>query len=486
MPHDSKLPPNILHIIQDLQRLSRPEWGDVSQPHTVLPAVPRTAQHATDRATVSSNMTKVIFGTLVNEAVQESVRREIPLVVALSKEDEDSRSFIDEYMVKNDRLESLASKFVALKLVDKTPEATQFASIFQKLIFPSLYIISKGNLREVITKDVNKDEYLNRLSKLCEVSDEHIKPRENATVQNMTNNPVSSSTTTFRPATKIFSTKSQAEETARIKALIEADKRERKSAKSLKSFCMNDHNPRASLASPVPTNMCALSIKLLDGTTVRHEFKAKQTLNDVRQWLDDESGYTILPDTSTFPAFAATSEHPTSYSFYTPTIPRITYSVTDEFVTLSDLKLCPRSALILKPLYINRHGSYANGDSGSVLRGTAAALKRLGNAVFSFFDYGVDEALDAVHDEDIVSTSGHGSDDESVDPHPTLHSLHRRDHRDGSDEDNEVNLNSERMSRSLTPKLGLAPSMSRIQTVQGAAQGTTSGFSHEDERPQDI
>ena len=216
MPHDSKLPPNILHIIQDLQRLSRPEWGDVSQPHTVLPAVPRTAQHATDRATVSSNMTKVIFGTLVNEAVQESVRREIPLVVALSKEDEDSRSFIDEYMVKNDRLESLASKFVALKLVDKTPEATQFASIFQKLIFPSLYIISKGNLREVITKDVNKHEYSNRLSKLCEVSDEHIKPRENATVQNMTNNPVSSSTTTLRPATKIFSTKSQAEETARV------------------------------------------------------------------------------------------------------------------------------------------------------------------------------------------------------------------------------------------------------------------------------
>lgn len=428
-------------------------------------------------------MTKVIFGTLVNEAVQESVRREIPLVVALSKEDEDSRSFIDEYMVKNDRLESLASKFVALKLVDKTPEAIQFASIFQKLIFPSLYIISKGNLREVITKDVNKDEYLNRLSKLCDVSDEQIKPRENATVQSMAN-PISLSTTTLRPATKIFSTKSQAEETARIKALIEADKRERKSAKSLKSIAMNDLHPRASLASPVPTNMCALSIKLLDGTTVRHEFESKQTLNDVRQWLDDDSGYTILPDTSTFPAFAATSEHPTSYSFYTPTIPRITYSVTDEFVTLADLKLCPRSALILKPLYINVRGSYANGDSGSVLRGTAAALKRLGNAVFSFFDYGVDEALDAVHDEDVVSTGGHGSDDESVDTHPTLHSLHRRDHRDGSDEDNEVVLNSERMSRSLTPKLGLAPSMSRIQTVQGAVQGSTSGFSHgEDERP---
>lgn len=446
------------------------------------------------RATVSSNMTKVIFGTLVNEAVQESVRRDIPLVVALSKEDEDSEAFIDDFMVKNDRLESFASRFVALKLVDKTPEATQFASIFQKLIFPSLYIISKGNLREVITKDINKDDYINRLATLCGVSDEQNKPRESGTVQNTATNPILSSTTTIRPATKIFFTKSQAEETARIKALIEADKRERKSAKSPKSNAMNDLHPRGSLASPVSTDMCALSIKLLDGTTVRHEFKAQQTLNDVRQWLDNESGYTVIPDTSTFPAFAATSEHPTSYSFYTPAIPRITYSDTDEFVTLSDLKLCPRSALILKPLYINVRGSYANGDSnpGSVFRGTTAALKRLGNAVFSFFDYGVDEALDAVHDEDVVSTGGHGSDDESIvgDAHPTLHSLHRRDHRDGSDEDlNDVSLSSDRvrLSRSLTPKLGLAPSMSRIQTVQGAAQGSTSGFSHaEDERlPQD-
>lgn len=439
------------------------------------------------RATVSANMTRVIFGTLVNEAVQESVRREIPLVVALSREDDESRSFIDDYMVKNSRLESLASKFVALKLVDNTMEASQFASIFQKLIFPSLYIINKGNLCEVITKDVNKDEYINRLSKLCGVFGEHNRPRESGAVPNMAGNPSSSPTTIMRPATKIFSAKSQAEETARIKALIEADKRERRAAKALKSKPMNELQPRPVLVSPVPTNTCALAIKLLDGTTVRHEFKSQQTLNDVRQWLDNDSGYTILPDTSTFPAFAATSERPTSYSFYTPTIPRITYSDTDEFITLSELKLCPRSALILKPLYIN----VANGDPNhGVLRGTATALKRLGNAVFSFFDYGVDEALDAVHDEDEVSTGGHGSDDESVvsEAHPTLHSLHRRDHRDGSEEDfsNDVSLGSEimRLSRSLTPKLGLAPSMSRIHTVQDAVHGSTSGFSHaEEERP---
>ncbi len=52
--------------------------GRCFQPHNRPPAVPRTAQHATDRATVSSNMTKVIFGNLVNEAVQESVRRDPP------------------------------------------------------------------------------------------------------------------------------------------------------------------------------------------------------------------------------------------------------------------------------------------------------------------------------------------------------------------------------------------------------------------------
>ncbi len=54
---------------------------------------------------------------------------------------------------ENDRLESLASKFVALKLVDKTPEAPSLLR-FSKVDFSDSYIISKGNLREVITKDV--------------------------------------------------------------------------------------------------------------------------------------------------------------------------------------------------------------------------------------------------------------------------------------------------------------------------------------------
>ncbi|CCH40647.1 UBX domain-containing protein 4 [Wickerhamomyces ciferrii] len=76
---------------------------------------------------------------------------------------------------------------------------------------------------------------------------------------------------------------------------------------------------------------CALSIRLLDGSSLRHEFQNNDTLNVVRKWLDENR-----------------TDGDDPYCFHR-TIPRATFGVTDEEKTLDALELTPRSALILKP-----------------------------------------------------------------------------------------------------------------------------------------
>lgn len=93
---------------------------------------------------------------------------------------------------------------------------------------------------------------------------------------------------------------------------------------------------------PSTTLVCALSIRLLDGSSLRHEFKTTDTLNDVRKWIDENR---------------TDSDDP--YCFHR-TIPRATFGVTEEEKTLESLELTPRSALILKPF-----SSYANAYNNS-------------------------------------------------------------------------------------------------------------------------
>lgn len=91
---------------------------------------------------------------------------------------------------------------------------------------------------------------------------------------------------------------------------------------------------------PSTTLVCALLIRLLDGSSLRHEFKSTDSLTDVRKWIDENR---------------TDSDDP--YCFHR-TIPRITFGVTDEERTLESLELTPRSALILKPF-----NTYANAYS---------------------------------------------------------------------------------------------------------------------------
>ena len=192
--------------------------------------------------------------------------------------------------------------------------------------------------------------------------------------------------------------KQQTEERKRLRYLLQADVRERESRKreELKRFTMKESNSESSTSQTDSREHveCILSIKLFDGSSLKHEFKPTQSLNDVRHWLDTETNEPIIPEAS-MPSFSTSSfPQPTHYVFHHPTMPRVTFTDAQEFTLLQELRLCPRSALILKPIYDDKYTkSYPDGKvaNGGLLKSMGSTLGRMGNALYSFFDYGVDD-----------------------------------------------------------------------------------------------
>lgn len=150
------------------------------------------------------------------------------------------------------------------------------------------------------------------------------------------------------------------EEKERIKRLLKADEEERKSQNKrnteererqrrlsnheeefdvehcIDEIILENKSLRDNIHKRAPSSshdLCALSIRLLNGTSLKHSFLVTNTLNDVREYVD---------------ANRTDGEEP--YCFHR-TIPRTTFGVTDEENTLESLELTPRSALILKPFH---------------------------------------------------------------------------------------------------------------------------------------
>lgn len=380
----------------------------------------------------------------VQEAVQKSLKNNQALFVFLSRDDETSRTFAKDLLQTKvgDSGQSISEKvqkeFVGLKLIEDTTEYGYFRQIFHDLVVPSFYVVDKGQLLDVVTQECTPDQFVERITKICNRL-EHVRA-ESSVVNEQTETHTNAGShepivVLGRQEEHISVPQSQMrsntlgrdhdqdvvrhkrqiemlkreehEEKKRIRALLEADKRERhlRQMNSSREVVANEaleenkmHNSNTS-----KYDMCSLSIKLFDGNSLKHDFKANQTLNDVRSWLDNETDHLIIPNANaSLPSFATASyPQPTHYVFHHPVLPRITYSDDQEFKKLSDLDLCPRSVLILKPIYDDKSyvNAYPNGRApAGYLRSVGGAISKFGNAIYSFFDYSVG---DLAHDYEI-------------------------------------------------------------------------------------
>ena len=407
---------------------------------------------------MTSSIDKV-FMVSVQEAVQKSLKNNQALFVFLSRDDEISRTFAKDLLQTKvgDNGQSMSEKvqkeFVGLMLIEDTTEYGYFKQIFHDLVVPSFYVVDKGQLLDVITQECTPDQFVEQISKILNrlgqvgadspvVSeqtgahtnagshepivvlgrqDEHISVRQNQMRGNTLGRDHDQNVARHKRQTEMLK-REEHEERKKIRALLEADKRERhlrQMTASRKTANEASEEDRMHKSNTSKYDMCSLSIKLFDGNSLRHDFKASQTLNDVRSWLDNATDHLIIPNANaSLPSFATASyPQPTHYVFHHPVLPRITYSDDEEFKKLSDLDLCPRSVLILKPIYDDKSyvNAYPNGRApAGYLRSVGGAIGKFGNAIYSFFDYSVgDPAHDyEIHDDMERSRSPLGDSEE--------------------------------------------------------------------------
>lgn len=339
-----------------------------------------------------------LFGNSVTEAVNTSTINDKVLVVYNTA---DSNNWLNYWFHDNDfNVDSLQEAAVWLKLVKGTPEFTYFEQIFPSVIVPSLYLIHRGQIQLIIhgnesdnwSKLINKLNELNPNKKLeiknAQASDTTFQYTDSTSNQvqrtdiETSENPEthaevtpeegkrdgapkrpkpSFKETVERTTQQIYQTEIQKErrhemeERERIIKLVRADREERRSKQNEKDIPIDDKpiniEDNIKDRSKLHTEICVLQIKLTNAHTLKNTFSSKETLNDVRKWVD-------LNRTD--------GDRP--YSFHR-NVPRLTFSDSDELKSLEALELTPRSAIILKPLESSQNDIYVANVQQSSLFG---------------------------------------------------------------------------------------------------------------------
>lgn len=132
-----------------------------------------------------------------------------------------------------------------------------------------------------------------------------------------------------------------------------------------------------------------ISIRLPSGATVKGTFDAGRTLKHVGRWLEREHNVLLASEKDYATVYRSDLPEPVRYAFFCPGT-RVTFCESQEFCQLNTLGLAPRLVLILKPEYDTRaleaHANY------STFSAAQAKLTSMLQALYSFFDYGVDDA----------------------------------------------------------------------------------------------
>ncbi|SCW02507.1 LAFE_0F07954g1_1 [Lachancea fermentati] len=283
------------------------------------------------------------FSESVKEAVDLSLQQALPLLVY-------SSSGSDEWLKKwfsRELQRKIDGKCIALKLLKGTEEFQYFEQIFPSVTIPSVCCLTSGKITEVIDDVSNLEGNANRLMtaldciRVTKASESRAKPLEDSSEKVKGTTPLTLKEQAAETAAKIYheqllkQRKIEKEERERIKRLVKADREEFKAKereRSVGTSGLDNIRDNIKHYDLLHTKSCILLIRLLNGHSISHKFPSNTTLNSVRKWVDENR-----------------TDNDDPYNFHR-TIPRVTFTESDEIRTLEELELTPRSALILKPL----------------------------------------------------------------------------------------------------------------------------------------
>ncbi|WPK22922.1 hypothetical protein PUMCH_000145 [Australozyma saopauloensis] len=145
---------------------------------------------------------------------------------------------------------------------------------------------------------------------------------------------------------------------------------------------------------------CHLSVRLMDGKVVRSTFSENECLLDVKRWLQQENHIPQVPEDdaviSNYVQIGYLEKF--RHAFFFPST-RHTFTESEELLRLKDIGLHSRLCLILRPDY--DPSAQVEDPSTGITTSWETAISRMGNllqALYQFFDYGVDEAQKDLQD----------------------------------------------------------------------------------------
>ncbi|KAK9458942.1 uncharacterized protein V1516DRAFT_681577 [Lipomyces oligophaga] len=368
----------------------------------------------------SSTLQNTVFETSVDTAVSRSVQGQIPLVVFVADQSEESQRWSNELLGNQEIIDLITHYSVALKLQNGSVEAEQFSQVFAIMTVPALYIVNNGAMVDYIYGSLTLDAFLERVKKALvpaesgsgsvsttttsATSDEANIDLSSQPLPASSSSVVSPSISNASHANVIHATEHRSsseaiseskpdvakyqdtlrrkraqedEERQRILKLLKDDRQERKSravdlgsttseTKKLDRSSKNDFHRH---------NDSALAIRLFDGSLIKNRFGLDATLGDVRVWIDSnrtdgDGPYSIISQ-----------------------FPLKDFTASDENVTLVDLGLHPTATLILKPIIHYSNAFTPSTTLGRLQNGAVYGIHRVIGAVGTFLGWGYREPV---------------------------------------------------------------------------------------------
>lgn len=328
-----------------------------------------------------------------------------------------SQLWEQEWLREEDVTRILSESAVVLRIEKNSQEAQQLSAIYPVSEAPALLIMNQGKLVTKLLGHVTKDEFIQSILSSFKPDQQHISNQVDevgSTVNDQDSSPHNVATPSDpppvpgsspqpsappnrdarpkSPATPSGSQPSSSnslknvqqetyvqrqarqkrealEERQRVRALIEADKRERKSREERRREVSKKEAEQArketsnvpSISTSIKSDDegtvyrgCSIQCRLLDGSTLRYRFKASDTLKaDVREWVDQNR-----------------TDDGTPYTFklvLTPS-PSRALDDADESKTLTEAGLVPSSCLALVPVE-NVSEAYRTRGSMALVKG---------------------------------------------------------------------------------------------------------------------
>lgn len=358
-----------------------------------------------------SDVITQLFEMDVSSAMAKSISTKKPLFVyTTTANDSLVEMFLSPLGTPDSSVINLLSRrFVCLMVAQNLDGYRRFQHIYPSVTAPSFMVVDGGNVKGVATASLTPSEFEMLIATPATNSSREPQISENRP-------------TSVEKHMSEFARHQheEREERQRLRALIDADRRERRSA-------ANQHNKFAA-STPAPPHVSVsadkyvLSVRLLDGSNMRGEFDGNSTLMDVKRWIESEQDINLTSTESgslgmmTKPGFP----EPSRIAFYAPGT-NVTFTVPQELCRLKDLDLCSRLALILKPEYDDLSTVPAPTEP-ALLSQTGAKVSTMLLALYSFFDYGVDDAQ-----RDLQALSASDDDDEDAEEEISHFSLLAKD-----------------------------------------------------------